>query len=189
VKAGVRALGLAFSGDDADARLATCAAVVRADRVVDGLALDARPTADGAATAAVRALLDRTDRPDAAHVLVAGVAPPWFDVLDLAAVHDAAERPVVAVSFESSPGLADAIDREFAGDARAARRARYDALPTRREVETAETTLFVRAVGCADDEAARAVRGHTPAGQGRPEPLRVARLGARAAHAVDGRDR
>jgi endonuclease V-like protein UPF0215 family len=185
VKAGVRALGLAFSGDDADARLVTCAAVVRADRVVDGLTLDARQTANGAATAAVRALLDRTDRPDAAHVLLAGVAPPWFDVLDLDAVHDAAGRPVVAVSFEDSPGLADALDREFTGDARTARHSRYDTLPPRRRVETGETALFVRALGCPDDEAARVVRGHTPAGQGRPEPLRVARLGARAAHAVD----
>lgn len=189
MKAGVRALGLAFSGDDADARLVTCAAVVRADRVVDGLALDARQTADYAATAAVQALLDRMDRPDAAHVLLAGVAPPWFDVLDLDAVHDAAERPVVAVSFEPSPGLADAIDREFAGDPRAARRARYDTLPPRRRVEAGEAALFVRAVGCPDNEAARVVRGHTPTGQGRPEPLRVARLGARAAHAVDAGDR
>ncbi|MEF8892230.1 MAG: DUF99 domain-containing protein, partial [Haloferacaceae archaeon] len=41
--------------------------------------------------------------------------------------------------------------------------------------------------GCGDDEAARTVRAHTPAGQGRPEPLRVARLGARAGRAFDDR--
>jgi hypothetical protein len=189
VKAGARALGVAFSGDDADARLVTCAAVVRADRVVDGLALDARPVGDGAATAAARALLDRTDRPDATHVLLAGVAPAWFDVLALDDVHDAAERPVLAVSFEASPGLGDAIDREFAGAAREARRARYDALPPRRRVETGDTRLFVRAVGCPDDEAVRVLRGHTPDGQGRPEPLRVARLAARAGRALDVTDR
>jgi hypothetical protein len=189
VKAGARALGVAFSGDDADARLVTCAAVVRADRVVDGLALDARAVRDGAATAAVGSLVDRMDRPDATHVLLAGVAPVWFDILALDRLHDAAERPVLAVSFESSPGLGDAIDREFAGDARASRRARYDALPPRRRVETDGTRLFVRAVGCAPDEAARVVHAHTPEGQGRPEPLRVARLGARAGHALNADDR
>ncbi|MFB6168268.1 MAG: DUF99 family protein [Haloferacaceae archaeon] len=189
MKAGARALGVAFSGDDADARLATCAAVVRADRVVDGLALDARAVRDGAATAAVSSLLDRVDRPDATHVLVAGVAPAWFDVLALEAIHDAAGRPVLAVSFEASPGLGDAIDREFSGDAHESRRARYDALPPRRRVETAETRLFVRAVGCPSDEAARVVRAHTPEGQGRPEPLRVARLAARAGRALDAGDR
>jgi endonuclease V-like protein UPF0215 family len=41
-------------------------------------------------------------------------------------------------------------------------------------------TVFVRAVGCDDDEAARLVRAFTPEG-GRPEPLRVARLAARGA--------
>ena len=180
MKAGARALGVAFSGDDADARFVACAAVVRADRVVDGLALDARPVGDGAATATARALLDRVDRPDATHVLLAGVAPAWFDVLALDAIHDAAGRPVLSVSFEASPRLGDAIDREFAGAARASRRARYDALPPRQRVETGDASLFVRAVGCPDDEAARVVRAHTPEGQGRPEPLRVARLAARA---------
>jgi endonuclease V-like protein UPF0215 family len=160
--------------------------VVRADRVVDGLSLDARPTGDGAATAAVRSLLARLDRPDATRVLVAGVAPTWFDVVDLDAVRAAAARPVLAVSFEPSPGLADAIDRAFADDpaARAARRARYDALPERRSVTVGDDRVFVRSVGLAPDEAARVVRGHTPDGQGRPEPLRVARLGARAGHGL-----
>ncbi len=187
MKEGARALGIAFSCDDADARLVACAAVVRADRVVDGLSLDARPVGDGAATAAVRALLHRTDRPDATHLLLAGVAPPWFDILALDDLHDAAERPVLAVSFEASPGLGDAIDREFSGAARERRRARYDALPPRQQVDAGDASLFVRAVGCDDDEAAQVVRAHTPAGQGRPEPLRVARLGARAGRALDDR--
>ncbi len=186
---GARALGVAFSGDgDESGSLVACAAVVRADRVVDGLALDARPVADGAATAAVCTLLDRTDRPDATHLLVAGVAPTWFDVLDLDAVHAAADRPVLAVSFEQSPGLGDAIDRTFAGETRAARRARYDALPSRRPVDVDDRRLFVRSLGCGPDVSARVVRAHTPAGQGRPEPLRVARLGARAGRALAGVD-
>jgi endonuclease V-like protein UPF0215 family len=182
VKAGSRAVGVAFSGDGG--RLVACAAVVRADRVVDGLSLDARPTGDGAATDAVRTVLARLARPDATHALVAGVAPTWFDVLDLDAVRAAADRPVLAVGFEESPGLADAIDREFADDptARDARRARYDALPERRPVTVGDNRVFVRSAGLAPDEAARVVRAHTPAGQGRPEPLRVARLGARAGH-------
>jgi len=187
VTPGARALGVAFSGDgDESGSLVACAAVVRADRVADGLALDARPVADGAATAAVDALLSRVDRPDASHLLVAGVAPTWFDVLDLDALHAAADRPVLAVSFEASPGLGDAIDETFAGAARERRRARYDALPPRRPVDAGERRLFVRSLGCPPDEAGRVVRAHTPAGQGRPEPLRVARLGARAGRALAG---
>ena len=184
MKSGARALGLAFSGDERADRLVSCAAVVRADRVLDGLDLDARPTGDGVATRALCTLLDRLDRPDATHVLVAGVAPTWFDVLDLDAVHAAADRPVLAVSFERSDGLADAIDSAVSGEASAARRARYDALPDRVPVSVGDARLFVRAVGLAWAEAERVIRGHTPAGQGRPEPLRVARTGARAGRAL-----
>ncbi|PSQ33541.1 DUF99 domain-containing protein, partial [Halobacteriales archaeon SW_12_69_24] len=50
----------------------------------------------------------------------------------------------------------------------------------RRPVTVNDERVFVRAVGCEEDEAADVVRAFTPEG-GRPEPLRVARLAARAA--------
>jgi hypothetical protein len=43
-----------------------------------------------------------------------------------------------------------------------------------------DETVYVRAVGVDDETAAAVVRTFTPEG-GRPEPLRVARLAARAA--------
>jgi hypothetical protein len=101
-------------------------------------------------------------------------------VLDLPAIHAAADRPVLAVSFESGPGLEAVLCREFDGDALETRLAVYERQPPRRPVAVNDERVFVRAVGCDDETAAGVVRAFTPEG-GRPEPLRVARLAARAA--------
>jgi len=176
VKAGVRALGIAESYTDATSTLA--GAVVRADRVVDGFAFGACTVGGTDATDAVCAMVDRLGRPDVRYCLLAGIAPAWFNVLDLCRIHDVTGLPALSVSFEESPGLEEAIREAFDGDARERRLATYRAQPDRRRVTVDGETLFVRSVGCG--EPADVVRAFTPEG-GRPEPLRVARLAARAA--------
>jgi endonuclease V-like protein UPF0215 family len=180
VKAGARALGVAESYRGDHSTLA--GAVVRADRVLDGLAFGTCTVGGTDATDAVGSLVDRLDRPDARYLFVAGIAPAWFNVLDLPALHESVGRPVVCVTFEESPGLTDAIRDAFEGEAAADRLATYRAQPPRREVAVGEDRLFVRSVGIDDDEAADVVRAFTPAG-GRPDRVRVARLAARAADA------
>jgi len=175
VKAGVRALGIAESYTDATSALA--GAVVRADRVVDGFVFGTCTVGGTDATDAVCAMVDRLDRPDVRYCLLAGIAPAWFNVLDLNRIHDATGLPVLSVSFEESPGLEEAIREAFDDEARERRLATYRAQPDRRRVTVDGEALFVRSVGC--DEPADVVRAFTPEG-GRPEPLRVARLAARA---------
>lgn len=157
-------------------------AVVRVDRVTDGFAFGTCTVGGTDLTDAVTDLWDRLDRPDVRHVLVAGVALAWYNVLDLRAIHAAVERPVVAVTFEESEGLEGPLREAFCGDALAERLAAYERLPERHRVDVGDDALFVRSVGLASDEAATVVRAHTPEG-GRPEPLRVARQAARAADA------
>jgi endonuclease V-like protein UPF0215 family len=178
VKPGVRALGVAESYDDERSTLA--GAVVRADRVVDGFAFRSCAVGGTDATAAIGALFDRLDRPDVRYLLVAGIAPAWFNVVDLHHLQDVTDRPVLSVTFEESEGLASAIREAFDGDARRRRLATYRAQPERRRVAVADGTVFVRSVGVGDDRADEIVRAFTPKG-GRPEPVRVAREAARAA--------
>lgn len=129
-------------------------------------------------------------------LLLAGVAPAWFNLLDLQRIHEETELPTLAVSFEASDGLAPAIREQFDGRERDWRLARYESLPARYGLSVNDEQVFVRAVGAEtrqhpdtdtptlapNCEAAHIVRGHTPEG-GRPEPLRVARLVARAGRA------
>ncbi|MFB6308696.1 MAG: DUF99 family protein [Haloarculaceae archaeon] len=179
MKSGVRALGVAESYRETTSTLA--GAVVRASRVVDGFVFGTCTVGGSDATAAIAGMVDRLDRADVQYLLVAGIAPAWFNVLDLRALHDRTDLPVVSVTFEESPGLESAIreafdDRETVED----RLATYRAQPDRHRVGVDGETVFVRSVGIDEAEAADVVRAFTPEG-GRPEPLRVARLAARAA--------
>jgi len=174
VKPGTRALGVAesYTGD----RSTLAAAVVRANRSVDGFSFTDCTVGGTDATESILRLWRDLDRPDVRYLLVSGIAPAWFNVLDLHAIHDATDRPVLSVSFEESPGLEDALSREF--DDPGARLDTYRSQPSRTPVDVNNERVFVRAVRC--DDPASVVRAYTPEG-GRPEPLRVARLAARAA--------
>lgn len=181
VKSGTRALGVAesYADDGVESESVLCGAVVRADRVVDGAAFGTCTVGGTDSTETIRRLFSDLGREDVRLVFVAGVAPAWFNVVDLRRLADAVDRPVLSVSFEESEGLASALSDQFSGDELDARLAVYESLPPRRPVVVGDDTVFVRGVGVDDEEAARIVRAYTPTG-GRPEPLRVARLLARS---------
>lgn len=175
MKPATRAVGVAESARGERSTLA--AAVVRADQALDGLEFGQCTVGGLDATDSVCALLSRLDRPDVQYLLLAGIAPAWFNLFDLHRIHEQFGRPVLSVSFESSPGLDTALAREFDGAQLAERRAIYERQPPRTELSVNGERLWVRAVGT--DDPGRIVRGFTPEG-GRPEPLRVARVAARA---------
>jgi endonuclease V-like protein UPF0215 family len=179
VKAGVRALGVAESFATTDDRSVLGGAVVRRDRTTDGFAFESCAVGGTDATAAVERLWTDLDREDVRVLFLSGVAPAWFNLLDLSRVHGAVDRPVVSVSFEASPGLEPALRDQFSGDALDRRLRIYRDQPPRRRVEVNGETVYLRTVGTDEASAAETVRAFTPAG-GRPEPLRVARLAARA---------
>ena len=176
-KPGVRALGVAESVRGERSTLA--GAVVRADRVVDGASFASCTVGGTDATDALVALVDDLDREDVRYLLVGAVAPAWYNLLDLGSIHEATALPTIAVTFEASDGLEDGLREAFSGEARSDRLERYRSLPPRRELRVNDETVYVRSVGIDTEEAATVVRTFTPSG-GRPEPVRVARLVARA---------
>lgn len=178
MKPGSRVLGVAESYMDERSTLA--GAVVRADRVVDDLAFASCTVGGTDATATIADIARGLDRPDVSYVMVAGIAPAWYNVVDGLRLHDDAERPVISVTFEESDGLETALREEFSGAELDERLDTYSRQPERHRLEVNEETVFVRAVGITDREADTVVEEFTPVG-GRPEPLRVARLAARAA--------
>lgn len=202
MKPGVRALGVAESYRRESSTLA--GVVVRADRVVDGFAFATCTVGGTDATATIVALFEDLDREDVQYLLVAGIAPAWFNVVDLHHLYERTGIPVLSVTFEASEGLEDAIRDAFDGEATARRIETYRTQPPRRsvavdtgtdtasetpnEVTGSGRTVYVRSVGIDDREADDVVRSFTHGG-GRPEPVRIARLAARAADSFrrDGR--
>ncbi len=174
VPPGRRALGIAesYRGRDDGTTSTVCGAVVRADRTVDDAEFSGCTVGGTDATDAVIEVWDRLERPDVRYVLVAGVALAWYNIVDLGSVADRIDRPVIAVSFEDSDGLGDAIADAFDGGGRARRLEAYRALPERRRVDTDEGPLFYRHVGIDDAAAESVVDAYTH--ERRPEPLRVA---------------
>ena len=177
MKEGVRALGVAesYRGEDGESYLA--GTVVRASRVLDGIVYTTATVGGTDATDAVVRLHENADREDLPLLILSGVALSWYNLVDLCAVHDATELPVLSVTYEESDGLRDAVKREFEGDAAKERLSVYDSLPPRRRLDNDGNELYVRSVGVEDERADEWVHGFTH--DGRPEPLRVARLAAR----------
>ncbi|MFB6103216.1 MAG: DUF99 family protein [Haloplanus sp.] len=180
MKPGARALGVAESFGEHDDRSVLCGAVVRANRTADGFVFGSCSVGGTDATAAIETLFSELGREDVRCLLLAGIAPAWFNVVDLHALHEAVDRPVLSVSFEASPGLEPALREQFSGAALDRRLRTYRAQPPRRRLDVNGEDVYVRAVGVDDGRAAEVVQAFTPEG-GRPEPLRVARLAARAA--------
>jgi endonuclease V-like protein UPF0215 family len=186
MKPGTRALGIAESygagnppADDPET--STLAGVVtKRNGTVDGFSFGACTVGGLDSTDAVIDLVERLDRPDVRYLLVAGVALAWYNILDLGAVQQTVDRPVIAVTFEESEGLEPALRREFGGETLQTRLDRYQTLPDREPVRVDDEQCFVRATGLDTSEATGIVRDYTLSG-GRPEPLRVARQAARAA--------
>ncbi|MFD1513242.1 DUF99 family protein [Halomarina rubra] len=179
-----RVLGVAEShGTGSQSTIA--GAVCRPDRALDGLAFSTISHGGSDSTARIAALTEDLGREDVQALVLAGVAPAWFNLVDLRTLAERVDRPVLAVSFEASPGLEPALREQFDGEALDRRLAVYDRLPDRRTVSVNDETLYLRSVGCDYATAVDLVRRHTPEG-GRPEPLRVARLAARAADTFRG---
>ena len=179
MKPGVRALGIAESfRRDAD-RSTLAGAVVRADRVVDGLAYRRCTVGGTDATDAVTDLIDDLGRPDVRYVLLGAIAPAWYNLLDLSRIFEVADRPVIAVTFEASDGLAAGLRDAFSGPELEQRLETYRSLPERRPLSVNDETVYVRHCGCDAADADAVVRAFTPEG-GRPEPIRVASVAAQA---------
>jgi Uncharacterized conserved protein len=189
VKSGGRVLGVAesYKGDQST----VAGTVVRADRVVDGFAFGTCTVGGTDATDAVLSVVDRLGRADIQAVMIAGIAPAWYNIIDLHRLQESTDLPTLSVSFEASPGLEAAIAAAFEGDERQRRLETYRAQPPRQPVagidaaangddhREDEPALFVRAVGLSVERATAIVRAVTE--NSRPEPVRVARLAARGA--------
>jgi len=178
-KPALRVLGLAESFFRSCPSSVLAGVVMRADLRVDGLAFAHATVGGDDATEAVLKIYADLDRTDVNAVILSGAAVSWFNIIDIQAVFEEIEKPLMCLTYEESPGLERYIREYFPQPEEKLRR--YARLGERERVLLKTGyDAYVRALGCSAEEARILLNKLTLDGRV-PEPVRTARLAARAA--------
>jgi endonuclease V-like protein UPF0215 family len=178
-KPALRVLGIAESFVRSLPTSVLAGVVMRADLRVDGLAIAHATVGGDDATNAVLRIYEQLDRADINAIVLSGVAVSWFNIIDLAEVFDKIQKPLICVTYEESIGLENFISEYFPEPEK--KLCLYRSLGRRERVKLKTGyEVFVRVLGCSFEEAKILLNKFTKDGRV-PEPVRVARLAARAA--------
>jgi hypothetical protein len=176
-KKGLRVLGIAesFSSNE---RSILAGVVMRKDLRIDGFSFETTTVGGMDATDSVISLYRNFHRQDINAVMISGGVISWFNVIDPLRIQEEAARPVIIVTYEDSDGIEKDIIHHFPHDE--FRLSRYLALGTRiPHVLPTGYSIYMRAYGISEEDAGALCSAFTHDGK-IPEPLRVARLFARA---------
>lgn len=152
---------------------------MRRDLVIDGFALASAELGGDDATGQIAAMHAGLGRPDIGLIAVSGTAISLYNMVDLRRLHAESGVPAVGVSYGEAAAGGAALAMRLAGDAARAESLRRQGPRARVRLHTSHD-LFVRCAGCGAAQAGRLLDSMTLQGAV-PEPLRIARLLARAA--------
>jgi len=182
-KPALRILGIAESFVRAFPVSVLAGVVMRADMRIDGMAYAHATVGGDDATQAVIRIYEKLDREDVNALLIGGAAVSWFNIIDLQEVYRIVQRPTISLTYEASPGLEGYL-REYFPQSKDKLRS-YQRLGSRQAVRLKTGhDVYVRAFGVNVKEARNLLNKFTKDGR-IPEPVRVARLAARAALQAD----
>jgi endonuclease V-like protein UPF0215 family len=183
-KKGLRVLGIAesYSGED---RSVLAGVVMRKDLRTDGFSFSSTTIGGMDATKAVISLYEDFGREDINIIMVSGCVISWFNIIDPRRVRDETGKGTIIVTYEDSEGLEDEISHHFPGD-RERLLAYYALGPRTPFILSTGYTIHLRSYGISGRDAERLCNDFTLDGKV-PEPLRVARLCARAVHRFERR--
>jgi endonuclease V-like protein UPF0215 family len=180
-KPGIRALGVAesFKEDDLKSRLA--GVVMRSDLVIDGFVLGTATVGGDDATSSVVKMIRALRRNDVNLIILSGCIISMYNIVDVDAVSKKTESPVICLTYKESRGIERAIKHHFTESR--TKLASYRSLGERHPLKLRSGyRVYVRASGVTDREAEEALNLFTLQGS-IPEPVRVAKLLARAVRA------
>jgi endonuclease V-like protein UPF0215 family len=178
-KPGIRALGVAESFRQGQKTSTLAGVVMRSDRVVDGLAVGRTSVGGDDASASIAALYRRLGRNDVNVMMVSGAILSLYNIIDIDGLSRRTKLPVICLTFKETSGIEDSIRRHFPEGAEAKLEA-YRKLGGRKRIKLKSGhSVFARTAGMGDSEAKSVIEMFTLQGSV-PEPVRVARLLARA---------
>jgi endonuclease V-like protein UPF0215 family len=151
---------------------------MRKDMQIDGVALTHITVGGMDATEGVIRIVETLDRNDINFLMLSGGVIAWFNIIDPEQIHTRTGLPVLMVTYEDSEGLEKDILHHFPGDDD--RLAAYRRLGNRHPILLSTGyTIYVRTWGMPEEEGRILCNAFTKDGK-IPEPLRIARLIARA---------
>jgi endonuclease V-like protein UPF0215 family len=177
-KKAIRALGIAESFRPRARTSVLAGAVMRTDLVIDGFVFGDATVGGDDATAAVLKMFRRLKRPDINLIILSGCIISRYNIIDVDDVANKTGLPVCCLTYNESRGLEPAIRKRF--ERSEGLLARYKKLGGRTPLSLRTGyTVYVRNAGLSDDDAKWVLDAFTLQGVV-PEPVRVARLMARA---------
>lgn len=176
-KKGLRVLGIAESFSSRSTSL-LAGVVMRKDLRIDGVAVTNVTVGGMDATEGVMTLVRTLDRKDINCIFLGGCIIAWYNIIDPEELLYRTGLPVIVITYRRSEGIRDKIEEIFPGDER--RLSCYDSLEKPVPIALPSGhSVHVRATGISLPDAARLCRDFVLDGR-LPEPVRVARLVARA---------
>lgn len=181
-KKGLRALGIAECfGGFVGSKAALAGVVMRGDMVIDGVAISDCTVGGMDSTEKIIEMWNGMSRNDINLIMLNGCIISLFNIIDLPALFKATNRPIVCVTYEPSEGLEGRIKERFKEDWEERLRV-YRGNGPRYEVKVhTGYTVYVRPIGITLTSTRRILNAFTTHGKV-PEPLRVAKLVAKATY-------
>jgi endonuclease V-like protein UPF0215 family len=178
-KPGIRALGVAESFKQDQSSSVLAGVVMRRDLVVDGLILGKASVGGDDATASIVSLYRRLRRNDVNLLMVSGAILSLYNVVDVDELSRRTRLPVICLTYKETSGIEDSIRRHFPESAEK-KLVAYRKLGPRTKVRLRSGhSVYVRTAGLESGETRPILDMFSIQGS-IPEPVRVARLLARA---------
>jgi hypothetical protein len=152
---------------------------MRGDLIIDGMVWD-RATIRGLdATQTIIRMLDRLNRTDLGGIMLHGTVIAGFNIIELDLLYQDTSLPIISVTKQPQEDLQDHLKSTFPSDWKQ----RWQIAQQNGELIPlaldSQSRMFVQSKGCGSDVVKGVIKRFTRFG-GLPEPIRVARLFARA---------
>jgi len=174
-KQGIRGLAIAESFSQTSKKSVLSGIVMSTDLVIDGFVFGHSTVEGDDATDVILSMYEKLDRPDVSFLLISGIVISLYNIVDVKRISEKIGLPVIGVTYEESPGIAEAIKHHFP-ESYESKLAEYSKLGLREKI-TLHTSynLYIRNEGCTVLEAAQLLDKMTFQGS-IPEPLKIAQL-------------
>ena len=178
-KSGIRAMGIAESTRPLGTRKSIlCSIVMRSDLIIDGCIFGRATVGGNDSTENIISMFRNLKRKDINLIMILGSIISHYNVIDGDKIAEETGIPLVAITFKNSIGLDSSIRERFPDWQQ--KLDMYDRIRDRRRVKLATGYhVYLRPSLISFEEARKTVEKFTLQGA-LPEPLRVARLIARA---------